>query len=180
MAILTITKMGNPILRKIADQVSHEEIKSEEFQTLIENMLETMQAVGGLGIAAPQVGVSKQLALIKIPSTSERYSDSEESELIVFINPRVKALTDEQQGFWEGCLSVPGLRGYVERPNKILIEFLDREGKEKSLEVGDLLAIVFQHELDHLQGKIYVDKVAPGKLVFDEEFAKFIAPKLEI
>ena len=180
MAVLPITKMGNPILRKIADPVPVAEISDPQFQNLIDSMLETMDSVGGVGIAAPQVGVSKQLALIKIPIDNERYPNSEQSELIVFINPQVQALTGEVQGFWEGCLSVPGLRGYVERPKKIRVDFLDRLGEPQSVEVNDFLAIVFQHELDHLQGKLYVDKVAQGNLVFDEEFEKFIAPTLEV
>ena len=180
MAILSITKMGNPILRKIADPVPATEIVTTEFQNLIDSMLETMDTVGGIGIAAPQVGVSKQLARIKVSVDNQRYPNSEESELIVFINPEVHILTDETQGFWEGCLSVPGLRGYVERPNKIRVDFIDRFGKPQSVEVNDFLAIVFQHELDHLQGKLYVDKVAPENLVFDEEFEKFIAPTLEV
>ena len=178
MAVKEITKMGNPVLRDAASPVLTEEICSEEFKLLLKDMEETMISAGGVGIAAPQINVSKQVALIKIDSSNPRYPGKQNVDLHVFINPKITYLTHELQGFWEACLSVPGLKGYVERPKHIKVDYLDAHGEEKTMEADGFMAIVLQHELDHLHGKLYVDKVMPGKLVFDAEFEQFVLPKI--
>ena len=118
MAVHRIIKMGNPILRQVAEDLSIEEIHSEETKSLISDMFETMQEAQGIGLAAPQIGISKKIAIIEVPSENERYPESEQSDQYIIINPKIEYLTEEHQGFWEGCLSVPGLRGFVERPQK--------------------------------------------------------------
>ena len=162
--------MGNPLLRKEARPFTKEEILSEETKILLEDMWDSLEEAGGIGLAAPQIGVSKKLAVIKLSEESDRYPDMETSEAYVIFNPNITVLDQELQGFWEGCLSVPGLRGYVERPRKVKIDFLDENAKERTIEVEDFLATVFQHELDHLIGMLYVDRMEDvSTLMFEDE-----------
>jgi peptide deformylase len=162
--------MGNPILRNVAEDFSREEILSQETKILLEDMWDSLAAAGGIGLAAPQIGVSKQLAIIKLSEVSDRYPDMEDSEAFVVFNPKLSVVDDNEQGFWEGCLSVPGLRGFVERPRSVRIDFLDESANSRSLEVEDFLATVFQHELDHLEGTLYLDRMKDiTTLMFEEE-----------
>ncbi|WP_127715016.1 peptide deformylase [Halobacteriovorax sp. HLS] len=176
MSIREVTKMGNPILRMPATQLSNQEILSKETISLLKDMYDTMVDCGGIGIAAPQVGVSKQVAIIKIPKDSSRYPQTTESSLFTIFNPKIEVLDETKQGFWEGCLSVPGLRGYVERPSKIKVIFQDEQANEKEIVLEGFLATVFQHELDHLFGLLYVDRIKDmSKLTFESEFEQFWA-----
>ena len=162
--------MGNPLLREVAEDFSVEEIKNSETQLLLEDMWHSLAAAGGIGLAAPQIGISKQLAVIKLTEESDRYPDMEDSEAFIIFNPKITVLDKTEQGFWEGCLSVPGLRGFVERPRKIRVDFLDESAKPRSIEAEDFLATVFQHELDHLVGKLYVDRIKDiTTLMFEDE-----------
>ena len=162
--------MGNPLLREVAKDFSVEEIKNSETQLLLEDMWDSLAAAGGIGLAAPQIGILKQLAVIKLTEESDRYPDMEDSEAFIIFNPKITVLDKTEQGFWEGCLSVPGLRGFVERPRKIRVDFLDESAKPRSIEVEDFLATVFQHELDHLVGKLYVDRIKDiTTLMFEDE-----------
>tara|TARA_B100001142_G_scaffold28518_1_gene25511 strand:+ start:440 stop:988 length:549 start_codon:yes stop_codon:yes gene_type:complete len=170
MSVKEILKMGNPLLREVAEDYSVEEIKNSETQLLLEDMWDSLAAAGGIGLAAPQIGISKQLAVIKLTEESDRYPDMEDSEAFIIFNPKITVLDKTEQGFWEGCLSVPGLRGFVERPRKIRVDFLDESAKPKSIEIEDFLATVFQHELDHLVGKLYVDRIKDiTTLMFEDE-----------
>ena len=170
MSIREIVKMGNPVLREVAEDFSVEEIKSTETKDLLEDMWDSLEAAGGIGLAAPQIGISKQLAIIKLSSESDRYPDMEDSETYVIFNPKISVIDDNEQGFWEGCLSIPGLRGYVERPRKIRVDFLDENAAQKSIEIENFLATVFQHEIDHLYGTLYVEKMKDiTSLTFEEE-----------
>ena len=170
MSVKEILKMGNPLLREVAEDYSVEEIKNSETQLLLEDMWHSLAAAGGIGLAAPQIGISKQLAVIKLTEESDRYPDMEDSEAFIIFNPKITVLDKTEQGFWEGCLSVPGLRGFVERPRKIRVDFLDENAKPRSIEVEDFLATVFQHELDHLVGKLYVDRIKDiTTLMFEDE-----------
>ncbi len=173
--------MGHPHLRRYAKEMSVEEIRSPETKQLIEDMVETMRAAEGIGLAAPQIDEDKQLAIVGIPEDSPRYPGSEQSDLMVVINPKITVLDPTLQGFWEGCLSVPGLRGYVQRPRKVKIDYLDQEGRTQTMVVENFLATVFQHELDHLFGRLYVDRIDDTtKLSFQEEFNQFTAePSLD-
>lgn len=170
MAVHQIIKMGNPILREVAQELTKEEILSPEIKILISDMWETMEHAGGIGLAAPQIAIPIQMTVIRVPKDSERYPKAEESDEFVIFNPKITFLTDETQGFWEGCLSVPGLRGFVERPKKIRVDYLDQNAKEQSIELDDFLATVFQHELDHLIGKLYVDRMKDiSTLMYEDE-----------
>ena len=133
-------------------------------------MWDSLEAAGGIGLAAPQIGVSRQLAIIKLSEESDRYPDMEDTEEFVIFNPKITVIDETEQGFWEGCLSVPGLRGFVERPRSIRVDYLDENAKSKSIEIEDFLATVFQHELDHLIGKLYVDRMKDiTTLMFEDE-----------
>jgi peptide deformylase len=175
MAIREVTRMGNPVLREEAEELTAEEILSAETKELLQDMYDTMKAESGIGIAAPQIGVSKKVALIAVPEESERYPEAKESPMLYIFNPKITVLDEELQGFWEGCLSVPGLRGFVERPRKVQIDFLDINANSQSIVIEGFLATVFQHELDHLFGKLYVDRITDmSKLTFNEEFSKYV------
>ena len=155
---------------RIGSEFSKEEILHEDTNELLVDMWETLDFAGGIGLAAPQIGVSKQLAVIKLSEDSDRYPDMETTEPYVIFNPQITVLDKELQGFWEGCLSVPGLRGYVERPRKVKIDYLDEKAVERTIEVEDFLATVFQHELDHLIGMLYVDRMEDvSTLMFEDE-----------
>tara|TARA_B100001029_G_scaffold158795_1_gene145688 strand:- start:984 stop:1511 length:528 start_codon:yes stop_codon:yes gene_type:complete len=162
--------MGNPLLRVEAKPFTLEEILSEETEILLRDMWDSLEEAGGIGLAAPQIGISKQLAVIKLSEESDRYPDMETTEPYVIFNPQITVLDKEVQGFWEGCLSVPGLRGYVERPRKVRIDYLDENADERTVEVEDFLATVFQHELDHLIGMLYVDRMEDvSTLMYEDE-----------
>jgi peptide deformylase len=176
MTARKVIKMGHPTLRLQAEKVDLSQLKSSEFTALIKDMYDTMKAEGGIGIAAPQINIPLQLTLIELPENNDRYGDLTGTPLMIIINPEIKYLTEELQGFWEGCLSVPGLRGFVERPKKIQIDYYNELGEFKTLVVEDFLATVFQHELDHLFGKLYVDRITDmTKLSYNEEFSEFIS-----
>jgi peptide deformylase len=174
MSVHTILKMGNPLLREISEEFSEEDILSKETKKLILDMFETMVDAGGLGLAAPQIGVNKQLTVIELPCENPRYPEVSQSERYIIFNPKITVLNNEKQGFWEGCLSVPGLRGFVERPKDIKISYLDENASPKSIELSGFLATVFQHELDHLFGKIYIDHIKDSKLLIFETEAHFL------
>ncbi|WP_372652865.1 peptide deformylase [Halobacteriovorax sp.] len=174
MAIKELTRMGNPVLRKVATEYDLSEIGSQSFLGLIEDLVDTMNENGGIGIAAPQIGVSTQVAIIKIPSDSERYPETDASELFIIINPVIEVIDSEAQGFWEGCLSVPGLRGYVERPRKVKVTYFDEDSNKKEITLEGFLATVFQHELDHLFGKLYIDRISDlTKLSYEDEYINY-------
>jgi peptide deformylase len=169
--------MGNPILRKKTAQVSKDFLKSDEFRQLMSDLFDSMKHYGGIGIAAPQIGEDKQIAIIELMGFN-RYGEEVNLPLTFFINPEIEFLTTEEQGFWEGCLSVPGLRGFVERPKKVRVKYLNEKGESQELIAEGFLATVLQHELDHLQGVLYVDRVRDPKLLsYQEEFDEYIAEK---
>ena len=182
MAVRQLLRMGHPLLRQKALPLLPEEITSAETQQLIGDMNDTMQANEGVGLAAPQIGVSKQIALVGTPRHNPRYPDApdvdgQSFEILIAINPQVTVLDSTPFGLWEGCLSVPGLRGYVERPRQIRVEFFDEKGKKKALEAEDFTSTVFQHEIDHLYGFLYIDRVEDtSKISFLEEYQEFHAP----
>ena len=157
MAIKELVRMGNPILRLTSTPVAIEDIQTQEMKSLLTDMYDTMKENGGIGIAAPQIGVSSQVSLIEIPENSTRYEGTSATQLFTIINPKIEITNNEPQGFWEGCLSVPGLKGYVERPQGVKVNYLDENAQEKSIEFTGFLATVFQHEIDHLNGILFTD-----------------------
>ena len=175
--IREVCRMGNPVLRMKAAEISRDYLVSDDFHQLIVDMRDSMKHYGGIGIAAPQIGVSKQVAIIELPSIN-RYGEEVNLPFTVFVNPKLELLTDEQQGFWEGCLSVPGLRGFVERPKKLRVTFLNENGENKEIVAEGFLATVIQHELDHLFGVLYVDRIKDMKLLtYQEEYDQFLSGK---
>ncbi len=171
--------MGHPVLRLKAEEISPEFLLSDEFRQLVVDMRDSMKHYGGIGIAAPQIGVSLQTAIIELGPTN-RFGEQVSLPFTVFVNPQLEFLTDESQGFWEGCLSVPGLRGFVERPKKLKINFLSETGEEKEIIAEGFLATVIQHELDHLFGVLYVDRIKDLSLLsYQEEYDEFLSGKEE-
>jgi len=158
MAILKVARLGHPVLRQPAERVSVADLRSPGVQQLIDDMIETMHEYDGAGLAANQVHVPRQIAVIEV-ARNPRYPDAPEIPLTVVINPVVTPVTDETEDGWEGCLSVPDMRGVVPRYTAVRLECLDREGKAVDLVAKDFFARVIQHETDHLNGVIYVDRI---------------------
>lgn len=152
MAVLKIAKLGNPVLRQTAAPVDPRSIKSPEIKQLIADMFETMYAEPGIGLAAPQVSRSIQLLVMGC----EGEGGFPET---VLINPSIVYYGPQQVENWEGCLSVDGLRGKVTRPSLVRVQALDRDGKAMDFEATGLYAVCIQHEMDHLIGKVFLDRM---------------------
>ncbi len=158
MAILKVARLGHPVLRQVAAPVPVEEIRSAETQRLIEDMVETMREYNGAGLAAPQVHVLQQVTVIEVHG-NPRYPDAPSIPLTVLINPVVTALTEETEDGWEGCLSVPDMRGMVSRYTTVRLEAYDRDGTKMDVVAKEFFARVIQHEIDHLNGIVYLDRM---------------------
>jgi len=158
MAILKVCHLGHPVLRRVAEPISPEIIAQPMFQQFLDDMIETMHEYDGVGLAAPQVHVSQQVAVLEVEK-HPRYPDVPSVPLTVLINPRVTLLSDEAVDGWEGCLSIPDLRGIVPRSRELRVEALDRHGQPLDFIAKDFYARVVQHEYDHLQGKVYADRM---------------------
>jgi peptide deformylase len=157
MTVREILKMGDPRLLRVAKPV--EEFGTPALRTLIADMFETMHAVSGAGLAAPQIGVDLALVIFGFPKNNQRYPDAPPVPETVLINPIVTPLGDEEEEGWEGCLSVPGLRGMVPRLAHIRYTGFDPEGAPIDREAEGFHARVVQHECDHLIGKLYPMRV---------------------
>jgi peptide deformylase len=180
MAVRKVIRMGHPLLRQPARSLTADEIGSPEIGRLIADMIDTLHDYGGIGLAAPQVAEPVRLAIIEIAGAS-RYGEIPEMPLRVFINPEIEVVNAETHGFWEGCLSVPGLRGFVERPQHVRVRYLNVNGEPEAMELTGFLATVFQHEFDHLDGRLYIDRLSdPTLLAFEEEFVRYLAPREEV
>jgi peptide deformylase len=158
MAILKVARLGHPILRQRAERVAPADVRSAAIQRLIDDMIETMHEYDGAGLAANQVHIAQQIAVIEV-GKNPRYPDAPEIPLTVLINPVVTPIGEEMEDGWEGCLSVPDMRGVVPRHTAVRLECLDREGKAVDLVAKDFFARVIQHETDHLNGIVYVDRI---------------------
>lgn len=152
MALLKIAKLGNPVLRKIAAPVDPADIRSSSFQQFIDDMFETMYEAEGIGLAAPQVSRSQQLVVMECPGEGG-------FPKTVLINPAILYYGPNQIENWEGCLSIDGLRGKVTRPSMVRVKGLDRYGAPVDFEASGLYAVCIQHELDHLIGKLFLDRM---------------------
>ncbi len=158
MAILKVARLGHPILRQVAEPIPPSEIRSPEVQRFIDDMVETMREYDGAGLAANQVHTLRQVAVIEVLA-NPRYADAPPVPLTVLINPVVTPLGEETEDGWEGCLSVPDLRGMVPRHQAVRLECYDREAQKVSLIAKDFFARVIQHESDHLNGIVYLDRM---------------------
>jgi peptide deformylase len=158
MAILKVARLGHPVLRQPAKPVPPDAIRSPEVQRFIDDMIETMREYDGAGLAANQVHTLRQIAVIEVGG-NPRYPDAPSIPLTVVINPLVTPLTDEMEDGWEGCLSVPDMRGQVPRYTAVRLQCQDRDGQTVDLIAKDFFARVIQHETDHLRGIVYLDRM---------------------
>ncbi len=154
MAVRRVLKMGDPILYKVADPVDETEFNTPALDTLIQDMLDTMAALDGAGLAAPQIGVSKRVVIFGV-GTNPRYPEAERVPMTVLVNPKIEIRDDETESGWEGCLSVPGMRGLVERPSRIRYSGFDQHAGRIERDVSGFHARVVQHECDHLDGILF-------------------------
>ena len=157
-----ILKMGDPRLLRVAKPV--EAFGNAQLQGLIDDMFETMAAAGGVGLAAPQIGVDLQLVIFGFEH-SERYPDAPPVPRTILLNPAITPLSDEKEDGWEGCLSVPGMRGVVPRYRRIRYAGFDPDGARIEREADGFHARVVQHECDHLIGRLYPSRI--------EDFTRF-------
>lgn len=174
MAVRKIIRMGHPTLRQVARPLTADEISSPDLSHLVADMIDTLHDYGGIGLAAPQINEPIRLAIVEIAGGETRYGELPSMPLTVFVNPEIEVLNPTVAGYWEGCLSVPGLRGFVERPQHIRVKALDMTGVEHVLELEGFLATVLQHEFDHLDGKLFIDRISDTtQLVFEEELERY-------
>lgn len=170
--ILEIIQLGDPVLRAKAQLV--ENIQAQRIQKLIDDLITTVKQANGVGIAAPQVQVSDRLFIVA-SRPNPRYPNAPEMEPTAMINPKILANSTEIVKGWEGCLSIPGIRGLVPRYQAIEIEYTDRNGKVQKQELIDFVARVFQHEYDHLDGIVFLDRLESTQdIVTEQEYQKRI------
>lgn len=182
---LTIVQAGEAVLRKAARPLHPNEIRSGEIRDLIAEMKETMYAAPGVGLAAPQIGRGIQLAVIEDREqymkdwTSEQLAARERKPVPfqVIINPKLTLLGDEQAEFFEGCLSVQGLMALVPRSRRVRVECLDESGEPRIIEASGWYARILQHEIDHLLGMLYIDRMYRRTLMTVENYKKFWVDK---
>lgn len=160
MTVLPITTIGDPVLRRVTPELPVEELQSEPMQELIDDLIETRRAAGGAGLAAPQVGRSVRIAVAEVDAAT-RYAYKPPIPLTVIVNPVIEPLgaAPEKLLINEGCLSVPDLRGDVPRWLSVRVSYLDRHGTPQTLEATGLTAGTFQHEIDHLDGVMFLDRM---------------------
>ena len=158
MAILKVAQLGHPVLRKVAKKVPEGKIKSPEIQKLIDDLIDTMREYDGVGLAAPQVHVSKQLAVIEV-TENRRYPGEGPIPLTILINPRILNASKKQIEDWEGCLSVNEFRGKVPRAESVEVEAYNRKGEKVRFQAQGFFARIIQHECDHLAGKVFLDRM---------------------
>ena len=167
MAIRPVLRIGDPRLFKVASEVS--DFNNPELDLLINDMFDTMEAEDGAGLAAPQIGIGLRIAIFGFDS-NPRYPDSDAIPRTILINPKITTLNDEKEDGWEGCLSVPGMRGVVSRYKHIRYSGFDASGTAIDVEASGFHARVVQHECDHLDGILYTQRLTdPQKFGFTDE-----------
>jgi peptide deformylase len=159
MAVREILTVGHPVLRERAREVSPQELGSPAVQALIDDLIDTMRAAGGAGLAANQIGELARVAVVEVGENHPRYPYKPPIPLTVIVNPVIEPLDAEMVEINEGCLSVPDLRGTVERHLSVRVRYLDRDGNEREDIRRGLTAGTFQHEVDHLNGVMFLDRV---------------------
>ncbi|MCY3824967.1 MAG: peptide deformylase [Nitrospinae bacterium] len=171
MAILKVARMGHPVLRGKAREVATEELGSPELAAFIDDLVETMQEYAGVGLAAPQVHYGLRLFVMQT-------DPDDEATLRVVVNPKLTALGSEDWEDWEGCLSIPDIHGRVPRNDRVRLEAQDLEGRAWAEELEGFAARVCQHEYDHLDGLIFIDRMRDfSTLCFGEEYRRYHAPR---
>jgi peptide deformylase len=173
VTVRLVASIGHPVLREWAVPVDPAALETPETQTLIDDLIDTMRYYQGAGLAAPQVMVPMRIAAIEVRS-NPRYPYKPDIPLTILVNPQIEALSDETFANNEGCLSVPGMRGETKRLVQIGVRALDRHGRPWQREIRGLSAVTFQHEVDHLNGTLFVDRVEdPGTFTTWEQFERF-------
>ena len=177
MSILKVARMGHPVLRAKAHPVPPSEITSPGIQQLIDDMFETMREYSGIGLAAPQVhqGLRLFVAGLRVSEASvPELNDDVDMPFITVINPEVTAIDAEVISGWEGCLSIPDIRGLVPRASRVRLKAYNRQGKLVDLEAQGLPARVIQHETDHLDGVLFFDRMRSlESLTFSDEYRRY-------
>ncbi len=173
MAILKVARLGHPVLRTPAQAVPKERLHAPELQRFIDDMVETMREYDGVGLAAPQVHVSQQVAVIEV-ADNRRYPGEGPIPLTVLINPRILSASKKLLEDWEGCLSVNELRGKVPRSESLEVEAYNRKGDKVKFHAHGFFARIIQHECDHLMGKVFLDRMPTlASLTHLKEFIRF-------
>ena len=173
MAILKVAQLGNPVLRKKAELVPEDQITAPRTQALIDNMIETMREYSGAGLAAPQVHEPAQIIVLE-SMRNERYPDAPDVPMTVIVNPKIKAFSEEMEEGWEGCLSLADLWGRVKRARSVTVGGFGRDGKPLTIEAEGFFARALQHEIDHLHGKVFVDRMSDlASLSFGREYSRY-------
>jgi peptide deformylase len=171
MSVREIVQIGAPVLRERAREVTPDELASAEIQQLIDDLIETMRAAGGAGIAAPQVGVPLRIFAVEVRD-NPRYPYKPPIPLHVLVNPVVRPRGGATYPSYEGCLSIPNLRGLLDRHAEVDVDYLDRDGQPHRLVATGLSAGTFQHEADHLDGLLIVDRADPRTYTTWAEFER--------
>lgn len=170
--ILTVIELGNPVLRQKASFI--ENIQDDRIQQLIDDLTVTVTKANGVGIAAPQVAKACRLFIVA-SRPNPRYPNAPEMEPTAIINPRILSHSTEVVKGWEGCLSIPGIRGLVPRYQAVEVEYTDRHGKSQKQEFTDFVARIFQHEYDHLDGVVFLDRLESTlDLMTEQEYQKLM------
>ena len=173
---LQICQLGNPILRQKAQSLGN--FQAQEVQSFIDRLITTTQQANGVGIAAPQVGKSDRIFIVA-SRPSLRYPNAPTMEPTAMINPRILDQSHERVKGWEGCLSIPGIRGFVPRYQAIEVEYCDRTGQRHQQQLTDFVARIFQHEYDHLEGIVFLDRVESSQdLITEQEYQQRIIQQL--
>jgi peptide deformylase len=172
MSVLPIVAVGDPVLRERASELSLDELASDEVQGFVDDMIETMRAASGAGLAANQVGSLRRIAVVEVPEGGNpRYPYKPPIPLTVMVNPTLEPVGDERFEVNEGCLSVPSLRGSLDRFVSVRVRYLDRTGAPVEEVRRGLTAGTFQHEVDHLDGVLFLDRVTdPATFTTWEQF----------
>jgi peptide deformylase len=165
-----IVTVGDPVLREHAREVTDAELATPQVQTLIDDLIETMRGASGAGLAANQVGELLRIAVIEVAGVNARYPYKPPIRLTVIVNPVIEPLDGEQFEINEGCLSVPDVRGVVPRSVNVRVRYRDRDGAEHDVVRRGLTAGTFQHEVDHLDGVLFLDRADPSTLTTWEHF----------
>jgi peptide deformylase len=169
MAILKVSRMGHPVLRRAARAVDRAEIRDPRFQKFVDDMIETMHEYNGVGLAAPQVHESLRVFVAMLDG-------GDDAEASVIVNPVIVPVDDRMVEGWEGCLSIPDVRGRVPRSPKIVVKALDRQGRALEIEADDFPARVIQHETDHLDGILFFDRMTSlTSLTYLDEYSRYHA-----
>jgi peptide deformylase len=172
---MKIAQVGEEILKTPARRVEQEEFNKPPLSNFIDELLATMLEADGIGIAAPQVFDSRAIMIIASRS-NPRYPNAPDMQPMVLVNPQVTKISENTVWEWEGCLSVPGLRGQIERPDAVEVEYMDVQGQQQVKSFSGFVARIFLHEFDHLIGKTWLDHISDSKNIMANEvwMAKFV------